>query len=185
MKVIDHIYLASLVIRSQHDDSDAFAELYALTYNKVYNYACHYLKDTYLAQDAIQEVYISVLKNIHKIQDPTLFTAWLNQICFHICYDMAEKRNDACNIPGDDILELVCDTKLVHNPEDFTFHKDFNERLSTAIKSLPLNERQVIVMRYYNNLKIDEIANALDISRSSVKRYLASGQTKLKQILAF
>lgn len=184
MKDTDHIYLASLVIRAQHNDSDAFAELYALTYNRIYNYACHYLKDTYLAQDAIQEVYISVLKNIHKIQDATLFTAWLNQICFHICYDLAEKRNNSYNIPGEDILELVKDTKLIHNPEDFAFHKDLKYQLSKSIDSLPINERQVIVMRYYNNLKIDEIANALDISRSSVKRYLVSGQSKLKQLLS-
>lgn len=184
MKEMDHIYLASLVIQAQHNNSDAFAELYALTYNHVYNYACHYLKDVYLAQDAIQEVYISALKNIKKINNSALFTAWLNQICFHICYDFAEKRNHSYHVPGDEMLELVCDTKLIHNPEDFTFQKDLNEQLSKAIASLPINERQVIVMRYYNNLKIDEIANALAVSRSSVKRYLASGQAKLKQLLA-
>ena len=52
MKDLNIPYIAGLVIRAQHSDSDAFAELYALTYNKVYNYTRHYLRDDFLAQDA-------------------------------------------------------------------------------------------------------------------------------------
>ena len=55
MKDLNIPYIAGLVIRAQHSDSDAFAELYALTYNKVYNYTRHYLRDDFLAQDAMQE----------------------------------------------------------------------------------------------------------------------------------
>lgn len=47
-------YIAGLVLRARQNDSDAFAELYALTYNKVYNYARHYLRDDFLAQDAMR-----------------------------------------------------------------------------------------------------------------------------------
>ena len=84
MKDMNIPYIAGLVIRAQHSDSDAFAELYALTYNKVYNYTRHYLRDDFLAQDAMQEVYILALKNIGKLNDPTVFIAWLNRICFHV-----------------------------------------------------------------------------------------------------
>lgn len=70
-------YIAGLVLRARQNDSDAFAELYALTYNKVYNYARHYLRDDFLAQDAMQEIYILALKNLSKLNDPTLFIAWL------------------------------------------------------------------------------------------------------------
>ena len=92
MKDMNIPYIAGLVIRAQHSDSDAFAELYALTYNKVYNYTRHYLRDDFLAQDAMQEVYILALKNIGKLNDPAVFIAWLNRICFHVCYDMTQKN---------------------------------------------------------------------------------------------
>ena len=74
MKDMNIPYIAGLVIRAQHSDSDAFAELYALTYNKVYNYTRHYLRDDFLAQDAMQEVYILALKNIGKLNDPTVLS---------------------------------------------------------------------------------------------------------------
>lgn len=73
MKDLNIPYIAGLVIRAQHSDSDAFAELYALTYNKVYNYTRHYLRDDFLAQDAMQEVYILALKNIGKLNSSPPF----------------------------------------------------------------------------------------------------------------
>lgn len=180
VKELDHAYLAGLVIRAQQDDSDAFAELYALTYNKVYNYACHYLKDTYLAQDAVQEVYISALKKITKLNDPLLFIAWLNQISFHVCFDICAKRNDKCGTVEDEILELISDSHPDANPEARAVESDEQSRLQKALDLLPATEKQIIVMRFYNDMKIDDIANALDISKSTVKRYLINAQNSLK-----
>ena len=51
---LDYVYLASLVHRVQSNDSSAFAELYSLTYQKEYRFACSFLKDRELAQDALQ-----------------------------------------------------------------------------------------------------------------------------------
>ncbi|MDD2972240.1 MAG: RNA polymerase sigma factor [Lachnospiraceae bacterium] len=183
MKEPDHAYIARLVMRSQKGDSDAFAEIYAMTYNKVYNYACHYLRDTYLAQDAVQEIYISALKNIHKIKEPTLFIAWMNQISFHVCFDICKKNNEAYGNVSPEIFEFIKDEHVYSNPEAHLEQSDETARLLQAINALPLNERQVIIMKYYNNLKLDVIADALAISKSTVKRYLANGQKTLLQLL--
>lgn len=62
---LDYDYLAKLVERTQMGDSDAFAELYTATYQKQYRFAYQYTKDSYLAQDILQDVYILVRKNMH------------------------------------------------------------------------------------------------------------------------
>lgn len=183
MPDFNHAYIGSLVIRSQANDSDAFAELYALTYRHIYNYAGHYLRDSFLAQDAVQETYISVLKNIKNIKDPSLFVAWLNQICFHVCFDMYKKNNRHYGDTSSELLEFMKDDYPKHNPEDSYEKKDEVQSLQNAIQALPFNEQQVIVMRYYNEMKLEEIAAALRCSRSSVKRYLASGRDRLKALL--
>lgn len=182
MKEPDHKYIAGLVRLSQQNDSEAFAELYAMTYNRVYNYACHYLKEPFLAQDAVQEVYISVLKNIQQLKDPALFIAWLNQISFHVCYDMHSKMNDRGNITDSDILESIRDD-LAADPEAQMQKQDEALRLREAVEKLPANERQVIHLRYFNNMKLEDIAAALCISRSSVKRYLASAKQSLAVLI--
>jgi len=183
MKEQNHLYISQLVIRAQENDSDAFAELYSITYNKVYNYACHYLHDTYLAQDAVQEVYISVLKNIGKLKDPLLFIAWLNQISFHICYDIVKLRNEKYGTIEDSILELFSDTHVYSNPESHAITKDVSKRLTAAIEQLPSLEKEVIILKYYNNMKLDDIASATDVSKSTVKRHLLAAENLLHTMM--
>jgi len=184
MKELNVHYIAGLVLRAQSSDSDAFAELYAMTYNKVYNYTRHYLRDDDLAQDALQEVFILALRNLNKLNDPTLFIAWLNRICFNVCYDMSNKAKVTSDqISDPDTMELVPDDGPGNNPETHYQTKDEKQRLNQALNSLPFHEKQALVMRYYNNMKLEEIATVMEISRSSVKRYIASGQDKLRTLM--
>lgn len=179
MPELNHQHLAGLVIRFQQRDIEAFAELYSLTYNKVYNYARHYLKDAYLAQDAVQEIYISAFRNIDKLSDPTLFVAWLNRISFHVCYDVQQKQFGRQDFADPELLELVRDEYPGSNPEALVLHVNEIERLHQAMEELPFHERSVLIMRYYNDMKLEEIASAMDLSRSTVKRYIASGKEHL------
>ncbi len=184
MKELDINYIAGLVLRAKADDSNAFAELYALTYNKLYNYARNYMRDDYLAQDVLQEVFVSVLKNINKLTDPTLFIAWTNRICFNVCYDMTNKlKGDTNQYMEPELMEIFVDENEGRNPESSSLKRDEHERLNIAMEKLSFNERQVLVMRFYNNMKLEEIASAMDISRSSVKRYIASAQEHLKTLM--
>ena len=59
---LDYDYIAKLVRKTQEGDSDAFAELYTATYQSQYRFAYQYVKDPYLAQDILQEVYIFSIK---------------------------------------------------------------------------------------------------------------------------
>lgn len=175
-------YIASLVMRARQNDSDAFASLYAMTYNKVYNYVRHYLRDDFIAQDALQEIYILALKNLGKLNDPTLFIAWLNRISFNVCYDFSTKaKGTALPDLSPEILKSLIDRNPDFNPETRYQQEDERSRLQKAVNSLPFREKQVIIMRFYNNMKLEDIASACGISRSSVKRYLISGQSALKQ----
>ena len=70
---LDYDYLAKLVERTQMGDSDAFAELYTATYQKQYRFAYQYTKDSYLAQDILQDVYILVLKKYSYTEESTPF----------------------------------------------------------------------------------------------------------------
>ena len=89
---LDYDYIAKLVRKTQEGDSDAFAELYTATYQSQYRFAYQYVKDPYLAQDILQEVYILVLKNLDTLKNPRLFVSWLHQITFRICFDTWQKR---------------------------------------------------------------------------------------------
>mgnify|MGYP000035869738 FL=1 len=89
-------------------------------------------------------------------------------------------QND-CQVLSQEILDILQDPHLDANPELHYQQKDEYSRLTEALEQLPFNEKQVLIMRYYNDMKLEEIAAAMEISRSSVKRYIASGQEHLKE----
>jgi len=184
MKEPDYRQIGQLVILAQQNNSDAFATLYALTYNKIYNYACNYLRDTYLAQDAVQEVYIRALKNIYSIDEPEFFVSWLNKIAFNVCFDMTKKRDGFAAPTDDEIMEQFLDPHEGHNPEATVQKKTEYESLHKAIDALPFKEQQAIKMKYFNKMKLEDIAKTLNASRSSVKRYIISGEEILRRQLS-
>ena len=133
MPALDYNYVADLVTRAQSGDSDAFAELYATTYQKQYYFAYCYLKDEHLAQDALQETYILALKNIIRLKDPSLVIAWLNQINFRVCYNLQKKQrryNLEINDYNDRMSGSVSQQKQFSsngNPEDMVVEIDSKE----------------------------------------------------------
>lgn len=187
MAELDYEYIAELVKKAQKGNSDAFAEIYAATYQKQYKFTYQYVKDAYLAQDILQEVYILVLKNITKIKNPRLFISWLNQINFRTCLNASKKRRRQMQELGSSTSdnESLMDSQVGEgpDPEQEFARKNNKEELMEKILSLPPNESQVIIMKYYNEMKLEEIASAMDVSRSTVKRYLAHGQADLEKLL--
>lgn len=137
---LDYDYLAKLVERTQMGDSDAFAELYTATYQKQYRFAYQYTKDSYLAQDILQDVYILVLKNIHTLKNPRLFVSWLHQIAFRICFDTTQKmkrqeQDIQFDISDEKIPYHRCvDYSTESNPEKICTY----QRYTTAINQLYL-----------------------------------------------
>lgn len=176
---LDYQYLTSLVKQAQSGESDAFAELYLATYKMIYRFAFRYLRNEEDAQDAVQDTYIIVLKKIRMLKDPQLFVSWLNQIAFRVCFGIQKKKKEAEGAEGDLAQRTSELISSEGQPEEAAIRIGEKIFIIRQILSLPFSESQVLILRYYNEMKIDDIASLLDISRSSVKRYLTSGKEKL------
>ena len=184
---LDYEYLAQLVRKTQKGDSDAFAELYTATYQKQYRFAYQYVKDPYLAQDILQDVYILVLKNIHTLKNPRLFVSWLHQITFRICFDTFKRKQiQEAELSQDDAhlspIHSASDGGA-NDPEKHILKQDTQIQIMNAIQSLPPHLAQPVIMRYYNNMSIDDISDAMDLSRSTIKRRIQKARKMLEDIL--
>jgi RNA polymerase sigma-70 factor (ECF subfamily) len=80
-------------------------------------------------------------------------------------------------------LEEICEAKLSSNTEASTFKNDDSASLTKAIDSLFSTTKELITLRYFNNMKIDEIVNVTDMSRSTVKRQLQAAIDELNKIM--
>lgn len=188
MKSLDYQYIGQLVSRAQQGDNEAFAELYAATYQRQYQFSLRYLKDEYLAQDALQETYMLALKNLNSLKDPTLLVSWLNQINFHVCYNLHQKQtryNQEMDVAETAFsnIEAGKNARSSHSPEDTVIQVDTKRYLMKQILNLPFTESQVILLKYYHNMKLDKIAQIMNVSRSSVKRYLKAAREHLAKVI--
>ena len=184
MADLDYNYIGRLVENARVGNSDAFAELYAATYQKQYIFSYCYLKDKFLAQDALQETYILALKNLATLNDPKLFVSWLNQINFRVCYDMSEKQKrwneETSRYADEDVGYRVSDEPT---PEERVLSEDNRDFVLQQVMALPYSESQVVFLHYYKDMTIEDISYMMDISKSTVKRYLASGKKRLSESL--
>lgn len=189
MEQLDYDYLAKLVKKTKGGNSNAFAELYAATYKQQYRFAYQYVKDPYLAQDILQDLYIVVLKNIQTLKNPRFFVSWLHQICFRICFDAAKKqKKQAQELVYEDMEQVEAlasppKTDASQNPEHKVLLEDQQITIMETVLSLPPQYAQVIIMRYYNNMGIDEISEAMDCSRSTTKRRIKKAKELLENLL--
>lgn len=119
-------------------------------------------------------------------EEPRLFVSWLHQVTFRICFDTTQKtKRQEQDIQFDTSDEKIpyhrcVDYSTESNPEKYALTKDTQQQLINSIYSLPQQFAQPIIMRYYNNMAIDEIADAMDCSRSTIKRRLHKGQKLLE-----
>lgn len=182
----DYPYLAHLVRGAQAGSSDAFAELYVATYQQQYRFSYRYLQDAFLAQDAIQETYILALKNISTLRDPLVFVSWLNQINMRVCFEMyrrEHRQSQGLELYEQLQQELSQSREEQESPESRMVREDEQEYLVRQVLALPFSESQAIVLHYFRNMKIQDIAKMMQISQSSVKRYIKNGLKMLGQSL--
>lgn len=181
MKKNDFKSIAKLVSRVKAQDADAFVELYNCMYHKVYCLALSIVKDEYLAQDVVQETFINVYKNIHALSDDLMFTAWINRIGYHCSLKRIEK-NEELPLDGAGANEEIAALNE-NEPLEVMLSKEKSRTIAEAILELSPEYKAVMIMKYYEGLKLEEIADCLECSVGTVKSRLSRGRRALRKRL--
>lgn len=130
-----------------------------------------YLSDKSLAEDACQETFVKVFRAMKSFKGECSEKTWIMKIALHACYDINHSswyRFLNRHVTPDMLPEAVIPFDSV------------DEDITCAILRLPLRLREVILLYYYQGLKVNEIAEALGISQSSVSGRLQRGRNRLK-----
>ena len=121
-----------------------------------------YLKDADLAQDAVQETFVKAYRHLNDYRGESSEKTWLTAICVNTCRDMLRTAwfRHQCRIDLDSLPE---------RPADFAFP---DNTVLTEVMRLPAKYREVVLLRYYEGLKLKEVASALRLSEGKVRSRL-------------
>ncbi|MDQ0273007.1 sigma-70 family RNA polymerase sigma factor [Cytobacillus purgationiresistens] len=137
----------------------------------LYKTAFAYLRNENDALEAVQEVTYRTYQNIKKLKKPAYFKTWIIRIMINYCNDTLKQRNKF--VLGDQLLQL----------EGYSENLTLME-IEDALQSLDERSREVLTMKYFNDLKISEIAILLDCPEGTVKTWLHKGLKSLRDKLA-
>lgn len=175
-------YYEYLAKRIRKHDKNAFTELYNTTYEDLYRYAFYFLRDSHAAQDALQEIYISVYKNISSLKSDRLLYSWIKQITYHVCCNFMRKKNSISAYETYRISEDASFLQIADSRDSLQdiWDQDLFKHLNEWLRDLSPDPRLAFILRYQNGLKLEEIADFMDCSLSSVKRYLNTARKFLR-----
>ena len=179
-----------LVDRICRGDMAAFQDLVEQHKKKIYFIAYDILGDYHEAEDISQDVFIKVFRNIKRFRKDAKMSSWIHQITVNTCIDVIRKRKSKPKISMDDgALSHIEDNPPVSssmgmNPEKSAEAAIFQQQINNALQNVTPRERTVFVMRHYNDFKINEIADALEVSSGTVKSLLFRALKKLRKELA-
>lgn len=138
--------------------------------DKYYRLAYSYVKNADDALDIIQESIYKAFSSIDSLKNPSYIKTWFYRIVVNTSLDFLRKRKKEI-IVGEEFL-FNC------NEGEYDSYEDFD--LKAALDNLPENYRNIIILRYFEDLKLQEIAEILDENINTVKTRLYTGLKKLR-----
>ena len=171
--------IKELVLSAKNGNKKAFDKLYKLTSNDVWFTCVSLLKDEENAKDIMQETYITAFLKLDTLKDEEKFCGWLTAIATNKSKNKLKGKVEYQI--DDEVLIAKTETDELMLPEEYINKAEKRKVLLQIIEdTLSFNQYQVVLMFYFNELSISEIAQGLEISEGTVKSRLNSSRAKMK-----
>jgi RNA polymerase sigma-70 factor (ECF subfamily) len=168
-----------MLVQVQKGNQEAFTHLVEVYQRPVYNLCYRMLGDANEAEDAAQETFLRVYRNISHFDNKRPFSTWLLSIAAHHCIDQLRKRRMI--VVSMDELPYIDPPDGTPGPEA-TLHMLENQRqVQKLLEELNPQDRAAVIMYYWYDFSYEEIAKSLSLSVSAVKSRLHRARHTLAQ----
>jgi RNA polymerase sigma-70 factor (ECF subfamily) len=181
-RAVDDPDLEEWIRRSRSGDLTAFDELVERYYRTIYHLAYRMLRNREAAEDATQEIFVKAWRDLHRFRGASRFITWLHAVAAHHCLSLARRRSSESaryralpDAETDGLEDLPGD----FDPE--AWHR--SQILWEALLRLPEKLRLVILLRYYSDYSVQEIAALLHLPIRTIYSRLEIGRSRLERLL--
>jgi RNA polymerase sigma-70 factor (ECF subfamily) len=187
MKVI----VGEVVARAQQGERAAQRELYDQYADAVFGYVLNLLGSREEAVELAQDIWLRVFRRLNTLRDPQAFHAWLFQIAANMVRDHLKRAKPPTIVSldqpdGDDEdderIPEVADAS--GDPSTVAAQNELQQRIQKALKMLPPERREVVILHHLEGFGVREIADQLGIAVGTVKSRLGRGRARMRELLA-
>lgn len=170
----------NIVLKAKSGERAAFEQLYVGTKDKIYFLCLKFLKNEADALDIVSDTYLTAIEKLDTLKQPEYFETWLNKIAVNKCKNYLAKNKAVLFSEQEDMercAEELPELNKEFIPESYVADKEKREQIMAVIDSqLSDVQRSVILMYYYSEIGVREIAEELDCSEGTVKSRLCSAR---------
>lgn len=185
---INNINFKPLLKRARTQDEQAYRDLIDATKDYVYFFARTLLNNNEAAEDVSQEVYIKLFNNLNNIKNDDAFQGYLSTIVRNCANEYLRKNHkidengvDVNYVDYDEIQEYdLQDERIDTQPELLLNQNEKRKIVLSIIDSLPYEQKEVVMMYFFDEKKITDIATELNVSENTVKSRLTYAKAKIK-----
>lgn len=161
-------------------DKFSFEEMYDEYFDKVNRYLRYRVRNHWDADDLTTTVFLKAFEKLDQYNHQNSFGSWIFRIAHNTYVDYLRKKREYPMGEGQDFLESQMDPTL--QPEMQTLTNEMIKELNHMLHCLPDEQRDVLTLRYFGDLKIAEVADVLGKTESAVKMLSYRGIQKLRKI---
>ena len=176
----------ALMLQLQAGDLRSFDTLVKRWEKLLLNYCYRMVNDMTLAEDLRQEVFLRMYRSAKTYRPTAQFSTWMYRIATNLCLDTLAKQQRRKETPIAAYLESEPERliDLSDAPDAVLVKKETENRVRLALARLPENQRVVVTLRHYNDMKFHEIAEILECPISTVKSRMVAGMERLCRMLS-
>jgi RNA polymerase sigma factor (sigma-70 family) len=156
-----------------------FSILYRKYADRVYRKCYTLLKDSGLAEDAMQDIFVKVMMNLASFNEKSQFSTWIYSITYNYCIDYIRKNKKEKKLFVDDI-ERAPDV-IDEIPDEFLLSMEV-ARLKFILNKLPTDDSAILLMKYQDDMSIKEIAELLHKTESAIKMKIKRAKEKAQEL---
>ncbi len=173
------------VVKARQGDQDAFAELLYLFQDPVFNFCYRMLGESGEAEDATQETFLRVHKNLHRYDIARSFKTWLLSIASNHCIDRLRKRRmQYVSLDDEPTAAALALRSSDPTPEQAAIRLERSDAVQALLQQLDDHYRLAVIYRYWYGFSYAEIARAMDTSESAIKSRLHRARKRLAELIA-
>jgi putative ABC transport system permease protein len=171
--------VTELAEKAKQGSKTAFEKLYKEFYPKLYYFVKQNVSAPDAAEDITAETFCSAMEHISELHSSESFVGWLYCIAYHKCMDYNKKTalDRKCL---DDAAEFAALGEPLFLPDDYAVNEQTKQQLQTIIDSLPPDMRSVIILYYYDNLSVAEVAKVIGTNKNNAAQKLHTARKKLR-----
>ncbi len=171
----------NIIARARRGDADAFEQLVVAYRDQVFRLALRMCGNEADADEVAQEAFLSAWKALPNFRGDSRFSTWLYQLTSHAAIDLM--RREKRQIAAADITEVSA-ADPAPSPQQQAEQSEQREIVRDAILQLAPEQREVVVLRFMEELSYEEIGAVLKLPSGTVKSRLNRAKAQLKEILS-